>query len=175
MRRTPPARRPRKPATARWIAALASAALAGCTNGPDSEPLPLPSAEPIAQAVRQAQHDWPWIAGTEWELAAIEGEDPLPGVRVWISFRPNETWLTGSAGCNRMTGQYVRRGEDGLRIGPVTTTRMFCNEPAGVMQQESRVVHLLGETQAYRASREWLHLVAEDRIVLTFRAVTPAP
>lgn len=144
--------------------------LAGCSSGP--EPEPLPPAGPIAEAVRQAQKDWPWIAGTEWELAAIDGEPPLEGARAWIQFKQDETWVSGSSGCNRITGSYIRRGQDGIRIGPLAATKRFCNQPEGIMQQESRMLHLLAEAVAYRASREWFHLLIEDRIVLSFRAVT---
>ncbi len=144
-------------------------ALAGCSSGP--EPEPLPPAGPIAEAVRQAQKDWPWIAGTEWELAAIEGQPPLEGARAWIRFNPDETWVSGSTGCNRITGSYIRRGQDGIRIGPLRTTRRFCNQPEGIMQQEARLLHLLAEAVAYRASREWFHLLVDDQIVLSFQAV----
>lgn len=145
-------------------------ALAGCSSGP--EPEPLPPAGPIADAVRQAQMDWPWIAGTQWELAAIDGEPPLEGARAWIQFKQDETWVSGSSGCNRITGSYIRRGQDGIRIGPLAATKRFCNQPEGIMQQEARMLHLLVEAVAYRASREWFHLLVEDRIVLSFRAVT---
>lgn len=165
-----------KPARLLQPAALALAlCAAGCSNGPDEQRLDLPNADPIAEAVRQAKQDWPWIAGTTWELAAIQGEDPLPGVRAWIAFKPDETWVTGSAGCNGFTGSYVRRGENGIRIGPVAATRKFCTQPEGVMQQEARVLHLLGEANAYRASREWFHLLTDDRIILSFRAAPAQP
>lgn len=143
--------------------------LAGCSSGP--EPEPLPPAGPIADAVRQAQKDWPWIAGTEWELAAIDGEPPLEGARAWIRFKPDETWVSGSSGCNRITGSYIRRGQDGIRIGPLAATKRFCNQPEGIMQQEARMMHLLAEAVAYRATREWFHLLVEDQVVLSFRAV----
>lgn len=147
----------------------------GCTTGPEPEPLPLPPAGPIADAVRQAQKDWPWIAGTRWELAAIDGEKPIESTSIWISFKPDETWVSGHSGCNRFTGSYIRRGEDGIRIGPISSTRMFCQQPEGVMQQEARFLHLLTEAISYRATREWLHLLVDDRIVLSFWAADPAP
>ena len=143
--------------------------LAACSSGP--EPEPLPPAGPIADAVRQAQKDWPWIAGIEWELAAIDGEPPLEGARAWIRFKPDETWVSGSSGCNRITGSYIRRGQDGIRIGPLAATKRFCNQPEGIMQQEARMLHLLAEAVAYRATREWFHLLVEDQVVLSFRAV----
>lgn len=159
----------------RFALVITVACLTGCTSGPESEPLPLPPAGPIADAVRQAQKDWPWIAGTRWELAAIEGEKPIESTKIWITFKPDETWVSGHSGCNRFTGSYIRRGEDGIRIGPLSSTRMFCQQPEGVMQQEARFLHLMGEAVAYRASREWFHLLVDDRIVLSFWAADPAP
>ncbi len=150
-------------------AVIALILLAGCSSGP--EPEPLPPAGPIADAVRQAQKDWPWIAGTEWELAAIDGQPPLESARAWIRFKPDETWVTGSSGCNRITGSYIRRGQDGIRIGPLATTKRFCNEPEGIMQQEARMLHLLSEAVSYRATRAWFHLLVEDEVVLSFRGV----
>ena len=167
------------PLTARPFRTLATlgvlAGLMSCSEPKDRELLPLPDASPIADAVRQAQKDWPWIAGTEWELAGIEGEAPIEGSRVWISFKPDETWVAGSAGCNTFTGGYIRRGEDGIRIGPLGLTRKFCEQPTGVMQQEARVMHLLGEVNAYEATRDWLHLRIEENIVLSSQPVTAAP
>jgi heat shock protein HslJ len=165
----------RAPVPVLLLALALAPGLTACTTAEDPEPLPLPDADPIAQRVRRAQLDWPWIAGTEWELSAVEGEAPLEGVRVWISFKPDETWVAGSAGCNRFTGGYVRRGENGIQIGPLAATRMFCQQPEGVMQQESRVLHLLGEARSYRASREWFHLLSDDALLLTFRASPPSP
>lgn len=146
-------------------------AMHACTSGPDDTRLDLPDANPIAEAVRKAQQDWPWIVGTEWELFAVQGEPPLAGTRVSLSFKPDETWVTGFTGCNRFTGEYIRRGENGIRIGPLASTKVFCNQPEGVMQQESRVLHLLAESVAYRASAEWFHLLAENEVLLSFRAV----
>ena len=158
-------------------ACLGAALLLGaCTSGPEPELLPLPDAGPIAEEVRQAQKDWPWIAGTDWELASIDGGPPVEGARVWISFKPDETWVTGSTGCNRFTGGYIRRGRDGIRIRDLLVTERFCETPQGVMQQESRFLHLLGEAAAYHASADWFHLLdADERVILSFVATRREP
>lgn len=150
---------------------LAGAVLLGAPSGcasPEENLPPLPDAAPFADAVRQAQRDWPWIAGTEWSLALVEGQSLLEGTSAGISFKPDETWMSGSTGCNRFTGGYIRRGENGLRIQNLALTKRFCAEPAGVMQQEARIVHLLNEADGYRASREWLHLTIDDTAVLSY-------
>ncbi|MCC5821830.1 MAG: META domain-containing protein [Phycisphaerales bacterium] len=150
--------------------------LGACVHNPSPDPNPLPDARPIAEAVRQAQKDWPWIAGTVWELAAIDGRPPIEGVRVWISFKPDETWVTGSTGCNRFTGGYIRRGQNGLRVRSLAVTERFCSAPQGIMQQEARFLHLLGEAIGYHATAEWFHLIDdEDRVILSFSAARGEP
>lgn len=143
---------------------------AGCVSS-DEELPPLPDAAPFADAVRQAQRDWPWIAGTRWSLALVDGEPMLEGTNAEISFKPEETWMSGSAGCNRFTGGYIRRGESGLRIQNLALTKRFCADPAGVMQQEARIMHLLTEADGYRATREWLHLTIDGTPVLSYTNV----
>jgi heat shock protein HslJ len=152
----------------------ALAALTACA-GSQEDQIPLPDAAPFADAVRQAQRDWPWIAGTEWSLALIEGQPMLEGTTASISFKPDETWMSGSTGCNRFTGGYIRRGENGLRIQNLALTKRFCSEPAGVMQQEARVTHLLTESDGYRATREWLHLTIDNTVVLSYTNTQAPP
>ena len=38
------------------------------------------------------------------------------------------TRVSGSGGCNRLTGEYRRTGHD-LKIGPLAATRMACTDP----------------------------------------------
>lgn len=154
------------------IGILASAALVlipavlGCTQ-PKAAPQPAIDAAPFAAAVRQAELDWTWIAGTEWMLAAIEGQDPI-GQPARLSFKADQTWMSGSGGCNDFTGSFVRRGEDGIGIGPLRVTKKFCNEPKGVMQQEARLLFLLSSVNSYRATEDSLVLYNDTRPVLIY-------
>lgn len=155
---------------ARLTLPLAAACLflSGCTQ-PKAPPQPAIDAAPFAAAVRQAELDWTWIAGTDWLLAAIEGEDPI-GRPATLRFTADQTWMSGSGGCNSFTGDFVRRGVDGIGIGPLRVTKKFCTQPEGVMQQESRLLFLLSSVNSYRATKDSLVLYDDTRPVLIYVA-----
>lgn len=148
--------------------------LSACAD-PEKELEPKIDSRPYAQAVRQAEQDWAWISGTEWVLVNIEGQAPIAQTRSTLAFQPEETWMFGSTGCNRFTGDYIRRGADGIEIGPLITTKIFCAYPAGVMQQESRLLHLLDMADTYTATRERLAFSADGVTILVYHAATPQP
>jgi heat shock protein HslJ len=56
--------------------------------------------------------------------------------------------LTGSAGCNSYTASYETDGEK-ITIGPAASTRMFCAEPEGIMEQESQYLTALENAAVY--------------------------
>jgi heat shock protein HslJ len=147
--------------------------LIGCSQ-PTVPPQPAVDARPFAAAVQQAELDWTWIAGTEWKLGAIEGEKPI-GQPARLSFKADQTWMSGSAGCNTFTGSFVRRGEDGIGIGPLSVTEKFCIQPEGVMQQEARLIYLLSTVNSYRANEQTLVLYDDTRPVLIYLAETGRP
>jgi heat shock protein HslJ len=152
---------------------LTPAFLSACAD-PEKERQPVADSRPYAEAVRQAEKDWVWIAGTEWVLVSIEGQPPLEGARSTLSFKPDETWMFGSTGCNRFTGSYIRRGVDGVEVGPLAVTKMFCSQPEGVMQQEARLLHLLDMADSYTASRDRFSLEVDGSTVLVYYA-SPKP
>lgn len=123
---------------------------------------------PHVNAVRQAERDWAWVAGTRWDVATIEGDAPLAGSSLWVHFEDNNTWMFGSAGCNRITGGYTRIGIDGLQFKNLAVTRMMCNDPQGIMQQEARFLHLLGQTDSYHAEPDRLTMSIDGVTVLRF-------
>jgi heat shock protein HslJ len=78
------------------------------------------------------------LAGTQWEVTAYNnGKQAVVslsrGSRITLAFTADG--VTGSSGCNRFSGPYSIDGE-GVKIGPLRTTRMMCAEPADVMAQE---------------------------------------
>ncbi len=170
MRHHPPASRAALLGLLGLLGLCAAMITPGCAQ-PKPPPQPAIDAAPFAAAVRQAELDWTWIAGTEWVLAAIEGEEPI-GQPARLSFKADQTWLAGSGGCNSFTGGFVRRGVDGIGIGPLRVTKKFCAEPEGVMQQEARLLHLLGSVNSYRATEESLALYDDTRPVLIYIAET---
>lgn len=129
-------------------------------------------AAPHANLVKQAKQDWSWIAGTTWIATSIEGQTPLDNTTLWIRFE-NHSWMSGSAGCNHLSASYERRGIDGLQISQIAATKMHCAQPDGTMQQESRFLHLLANTDAYHAEPDTLTLSTNAITMLTFTRANP--
>ena len=152
-------------------AAAAASILLALTGCAEPKRDPVPDSRPYAAEVRQAEQDWAtWIVGTRWSLARIEGAPPIDGAAAALSFKPEETWMSGSAGCNTFTGTYIRRGAAGIEIGPLAVTRKFCHAPEGVMQQESRILYLLDTADSYAATRDTFTLFIDAEPVLIYTA-----
>ena len=68
--------------------------------------------------------------------------------------------LSGSGGCNRLAGSY-EVGDEGLRFGPIASTRMACSE--AVMERESAFLAALAEVTGHRLDGSALVLLDGDR------------
>lgn len=75
----------------------------------------------------------------------------------WIELDPRSMRVTGSGGCNRITGRY-ESGDGGLRFGPLISTKMACVS----METETAFLRALGETRSYRVRGRTLDLL-DDR------------
>lgn len=68
------------------------------------------------------------LADTSWVLEPSSLGVAIPdGVEVTIAFSGDQ--VSGNSGCNRYSGTYETVGEDGLKLGPLMSTKMAC-EPA---------------------------------------------
>ena len=91
--------------------AAGSALLAGCATSVSLD-------EPIESRV------WRLTSlGLRPVPAPVPGSDPQRDPQVQFG----AATVTGSGGCNRITGSYQRTGHD-LKIGPLVATRMACVE-----------------------------------------------
>ncbi|PKL61429.1 MAG: META domain-containing protein [Methanomicrobiales archaeon HGW-Methanomicrobiales-2] len=103
------------------------------------------------------------LAGTEWTLesSSLNGEtvsSVIAGTTVTATFS-SEGRVTGNAGCNSYGAGYVLDGTK-ITIEPPISTKMYCNDPEGVMEQESTYLNLLPSVSSYRV--EGNHLVLSD-------------
>ncbi len=111
------------------------------------------------------------LAGTAWKVtgfnngqAAVVGV--LAGTHPTVSFGADGT-VSGSAGCNTMTGSFTTQGAT-LKLGPLATTKKACAEPAGVMEQETRLVAALESTATFGVQGDGLVLrTAADAVAVT--------
>lgn len=105
------------------------------------------------------------LAYTEWtlvELAGVpleltEGERP-PHLVLDLE----ESRVTGSGGCNRLTGTFALSADE-LRFGPLATTRMACPEPA--MERERAFLAALDRVTSYELDERALTLLAGNEAV----------
>ena len=103
--------------------------------------------------------------GTHWEVIAYNNGKQgvvsvLAGTRVSVSFGTDGE-LAGDAGCNQYFAPYKLDGQ-AMSVGVVATTRKFCAEPEGLMQQEALYLDALEATSAFRLSGDKLELRTAD-------------
>lgn len=117
------------------------------------------------------------LTGTSWTLDSYLAENGtlvpvLPGTEVSARFG-DDGKVTGSAGCNGYGGDYRFDGKV-LTIEPPISTKMNCNRPEGVMEQENRYLNLLTSVAGYRIDGDRLDLLDEaGKALLTYSADRP--
>lgn len=115
------------------------------------------------------------LTGTTWQaLSYNNGKQAvvsvLGGTEITAVFGDDGN-LSGSAGCNRYTAGYTVDG-DSIAIGPAASTRMFCGEPEGVMEQETAYLMALSMAEVYAIQGDKLELrTADGALVASFVAV----
>jgi heat shock protein HslJ len=102
---------------------------------------------------------------TNWEVIAYNNGKQgvvslLPGTRVSVSFGDGGR-VTGNAGCNEYFATYKVDGQ-AMSIGMPATTRKFCAEPEGLMQQEALYLDALKSASTFRLNGDRLELRAQD-------------
>ncbi len=80
------------------------------------------------------------LAGTSWTATGINNgkeavESNAQTEKVTAEFGADGN-LTGSGGCNTYTATYETSDPDGLKIGPVASTKMACEDDANTVEQQ---------------------------------------
>ncbi len=101
------------------------------------------------------------LVGTEWEVIGYNNGrggvvSVMLGTQLTAVFGEDGN-VTGSAGCNNYFATYQIDGE-ALSIGPAASTRMFCGEPEGIMDQEAEYLAALQTAATYRIQGDKLEL-----------------
>jgi heat shock protein HslJ len=92
------------------------------------------------------------LAGTEWEVTGVNNgnqalQSVISGTELTLIFG-DEGQLSGSSGCNTYGADYAA-GDTVIQIGAVVTTLIFCESPAGVMDQEAQFTTALSNAASY--------------------------
>ena len=101
------------------------------------------------------------IESRTWRLASIDTQPVIPSddprQAAQIVFDGGAQRVSGSGGCNRISGNYQRTGAQ-LKIGPIVSTRMACLD-ASRGQLETRFVAALQATTSYSVAGNELILL----------------
>ncbi len=115
------------------------------------------------------------LTGTEWTLESYSSpgsesvSSVIAGTTVTAVFSADGN-VTGNAGCNSYRADYRTDGAN-LTIEPPISTKMYCGEPEGVMEQENRYLNLLESVAGYRIDGNRLDLLDESgATLLTYSA-----
>jgi heat shock protein HslJ len=116
------------------------------------------------------------LQGKTWRLTSFTNESGsasvLPGTAITAVFGADGK-VTGSAGCNNYFAGYQLSG-NGIKIGPVGSTLMWCGQPPGVMAQETTYLKLLQGSTTYSTNGTELKLSnGTNANQLIFKAPVP--
>jgi heat shock protein HslJ len=140
------------------------------------KPMPQMLAVALVAAALPASLFAATLEDTNWQLKQYPAADGLVdaqgGARAMLRFEDGR--LTGSAGCNRLLGDFEREGER-LHIAPnMASTMMACPPP--LMAQEQAVTEALGQVQGYTLEANVLTLTGPNgAALLTFAVLESRP
>lgn len=104
-----------------------------------------------------------------WALATLHGTDVISATEITAEFKDGQ--IAGSAGCNDYFAPYERT-EESISFGDAGSTRMTCNEPEGIMDQEGQYLASLAAVEPFRYAQGGLQMMdASSTVVLFYRPI----
>ncbi len=94
------------------------------------------------------------LAGTHWRVTQINGQDVLADTTLSAAFGADGS-LNGSAGCNTYSASYQVSGSS-LGIIALSLGRTYCEEPAGIMEQEAAFAAALQSAASFEMNEGML-------------------
>ena len=96
------------------------------------------------------------LEGKTWKLTAINGQPPVPGSQVTITF--NNAKVGGSTGVNHFGGNYRASGSS-ITLSDIASTMTASTDPALNAQEQTLLSALQGQI-GYRVSGNQLELIS---------------
>jgi len=118
------------------------------------------------------------LDGSLWKLQSYrnsqgEAEELIPDTEITAKF--NKISFGGKSGCNSYNATYTVDGER-LYVGVVGTTQMTCEDPAGVMDQESAYLSNLRAAHSFLVEDDVLTVTDTDGdMLLSYQVVESDP
>jgi heat shock protein HslJ len=115
------------------------------------------------------------LEGTSWLMLSYNNgkgglASALLGTEITAEFLDGT--VSGSAGCNSYSASYELDGNH-ISLGPAATTRMFCGEPEGVMDQENQYLAALQSAATYEINADVLEMFdGEGTRMVTYQAAS---
>ena len=112
------------------------------------------------------------LAGSAWTVIGYNNGrggvvSTTIGTELTVAFGPDGS-VRGSAGCNSYRAGYETDG-DAITIGLPASTRMACDQPEGIMEQEGAFLQALTTAATFRIFGDRMEMrTAEGSIVATF-------
>ncbi len=106
----------------------------------------------------QSSGQWTGLANTRWALVRLEGVPvrvPERQREPWIQLDGRSMRVTGSGGCNRISGNY-HAGRSTLQFGELISTKMACISGT---EMETAFLRVLDRTRAFRIHGRSLDLL----------------
>jgi heat shock protein HslJ len=105
------------------------------------------------------------LTGTSWEAIGYNNgkqavTSVIAGTQMDIQFGKDGT-VSGNSGCNTYSGSYTVNGNQ-IQIGPLASTMMACEDPAGLMDQEQQYLAALQTATTYQIEGNVLQLRTAD-------------
>jgi heat shock protein HslJ len=105
------------------------------------------------------------LAGTDWNVIGYNNGKQavvsvINGTTLTASFGKDGK-LSGNSGCNKYNGTYTVDGNK-VTIGTLASTMMFCEDPAGTMDQEAQYLAALQTAATYQIENNVLQLRTAD-------------
>lgn len=117
------------------------------------------------------------LAGTSWEVISYNnGKEAVVSVIIDTQITANfgeDGELTGSASCNDYFGPYETDGEN-ISMGPFGTSRMACQGPEGIMDQENQYLAALETADTYKIDGIRMNMrTADGATAANFQRIRP--
>jgi heat shock protein HslJ len=138
-----------------YLAALQTAA----TYRVDGDQLEMRTADG-ALAVAMVAVEPVSLENRPWQVTAYNnGKGGFTSVIIGteLSMLYEDGTVSGSAGCNNYNGSY-ELDSDTISVGPAATTRKFCGDPEGIMDQETQFLEALQSVAVFRIDGESLEM-----------------
>ena len=109
------------------------------------------------------------LAAADWRLSELSGRAAIPtevSRRPWLRFEPDSGRVSGSGGCNRLTGPFTTdRGA--IRFGTLASTKMACLDEA-LSRQEDDFLSVLNSVNRFDVEGDTLLLLRGEAVVARF-------